>query len=116
MPSIYDRRAVEPPFPSSPISLMRISSHGMILCALLCTACSSDETPADIAQKSIPEIAQELIQRHNPTRLEGMTPKIEAALAEHPEDDTTFAIGAPDLNGETGISFSRNEAAFVFSP
>ena len=96
-------------------SHMRLSSFLLVLWALLSAGCSIDETPADIAQKLIPEIAQELIQHHDSARLEGMTSEITAALAEHSADDTTYAIGAPDLNGETGISFfeKQNRTRFL---
>jgi len=73
--------------------------------SLLLTACSLDETPADIHQKLVPQIAQELIQRHESSRVAGLTPEIEAALEKHSAGDVTYSLGAPDLHGETGISF-----------
>jgi len=74
------------------------------ICSLFLAACS-DETPADISDRLLPVIAQELAQHHESSRLDGMTPEVRAALAKHPANKVTFSFGAPDSRGETGISF-----------
>jgi hypothetical protein len=83
---------------------MRVPVSVLIVCGFFLSACS-DETPADIAGRLLPVIAQELIQHHDSSRLDGMTPEIKSALAKYPADEVTFSIGAPDSRGETGISF-----------
>jgi hypothetical protein len=69
------------------------------------TTGSSNNTPADIHQKLLPQIAQELIDHHDSSRVTGLTPEIKALLEKHSAEDVTFTIGASDLHGETGISF-----------
>jgi len=73
--------------------------------SLFLAACSSDETPADIHKKLVPQIAQELIEHHESSRVAGLTPEIKTALEKYPAEDVTYTMGAPDLHGETGVSF-----------
>lgn len=90
-------------------SFLKIFFAGILVCVLgisfLWVIGSTDETPADINQKLVPQIAQELIEHHESSRVAGLTPVIKAALEKYPADDVTFTIGDPDLHGETGISF-----------
>jgi hypothetical protein len=90
-------------------SFLKIFLAGILVCVVficfLWLLGSTDETPNDIHQKLVPQIAQELIDHHDSSRVAGLTPEIKAALEKYPAEDVTFTIGASDLHGETGISF-----------
>ncbi|MDR3403121.1 MAG: hypothetical protein P4L99_11550 [Chthoniobacter sp.] len=73
--------------------------------SILISGCNSDETPAEIELKILPQIAQELAKYHSSAKLKGITPEIVKALEQHRYDDITFQIGSPDPSSDTGISF-----------
>ena len=83
-----------------------------VICSFFLAGCSVDETPADIHQKLVPQIAQELIQHHDSSRVTGLTLEIKSALEKHSVDDVTFTIGAPALYGKYGLIFYETGISF----
>jgi hypothetical protein len=95
----------------------KIMRHPFIVfsVASLLASCSFDETPADINQRLIPKIAEELIAKQNSKRVQGITSEIRKVLKEHEGEGITYKVGAPDLNGETGVRFysQKNQRQFL---
>lgn len=84
------------------------------MCAVILSGCLFDETPADLHQKLIPKIAQELISTQHSNRVNGLPPQVEKILKEHAKKGIAFEIGAPQMSSETGIRFYSKEGHRLF--
>jgi hypothetical protein len=82
--------------------------------AVILNGCSFDETPADIHQKLVPQIAQELVATQHSDRLKGLPAQATQILKEHAEKGIAFETGAPQMPSETGIRFYSKEGRRLF--
>ncbi len=70
-----------------------------------------DQTPADVHQELLPQLAEELIRTGTASRISGLTPEIQSALRSH-FGELGYKIGPPSeekrpvvLGSETGLTF-----------